>query len=147
MSIINSLDYILLFLLQIRNIYTIDYVRYSPFSSQFNNQFDYADAESYSANMFTNLYQHMNSVKREQNSCRNIPVPKTILNKKYFDPSYELMQHKYWYPPKDHQHVILWSQLESYRSSLFLSYSLQNDNSQFPPGLNTINCFQCFIIL
>ncbi|CAF0706838.1 unnamed protein product [Brachionus calyciflorus] len=115
-------------------INSIDTVRYSPFSSEFNNLYDYADAESYSVNLFKNLFEHLNSIKREQNNCKNIPLPKTILKKKYFNPSYELMQYKYWYPPRDHQFILVWSQFESYRNSLFLSYMLQNDNAHFPPG-------------
>lgn len=111
-----------------------DSVRYSPYSSFFNNQFDYADAESYSVNLFTNLLSHMNAIKRDRSKCDNIPVPKTILNKKYFNPEYELVNYKNWFPPKDHLHVIFWSQMEAYRNSLFLSYSLQDENARFPLG-------------
>ena len=112
----------------------IEPLRYSPFSSYFHNPYDYADAESYSASLFNNLYQHMNAIKREQNMCKTIPVPKTILKQKYFNPEYEFMNYKYWFPPKDHQYVILWAQNEAYRNSLFLSYMLQDDNAKFPPG-------------
>jgi hypothetical protein len=111
-----------------------DTARYYPFSSLFVNDYDYADAQSYSTNLFYNLLRHMNAVKREAHMCKNIPVPKTVLNQKYFNPSYEFMQYKYWYPPKDHQYVILWAQNEVYRNSLFLSYMLQGNNANFPPG-------------
>jgi hypothetical protein len=109
-------------------------LRYSPFSSYFNNEYDYADAQSYGTNLFTKLLAHINAIKREQHMCSAIPVPKTILNQKYFNPSFEFMQYKYWYPPKDHLYVFLWSQFESYRNSIFLSYMLQDDNAKFPPG-------------
>ena len=115
----------------------LDQARYSPFSTLFDNPYDYADSESYATQLFTSLYQHMNTVKRDAatRSCANIPVPKTVLADKYFNPAYELMQHKPWMPPKEHQHVVYWSQLESYRSSLLLSYLLQDDNAKFPPGI------------
>jgi hypothetical protein len=117
-------------------IESYDTVRYSPFSTYFNNPYDYADAESYSTSLFTSLYQHMNAIKREGvQNCRVIPVPKTVLNKKYFNPEYEFLQYKYWYPPKEHQYVLLWAQYESYRNALFLSYMLQDDNARFPPGM------------
>jgi hypothetical protein len=114
--------------------YLGDTVRYSPFSSFFNNPYDYADAESYGTNLFTSLIKHMNAIKREAHVCKNIPLPKTVLTQKYFNPSYDFMQYKFWYPPRDHQYVILWAQYEAYRNSLFLSYMLQNDNAKFPPG-------------
>ena len=109
-------------------------IRYSPYSSYFNNEYDYADAESYATNLFSKLLAHINAVKREQHMCSAIPVPKTVLNQKYFNPSFELLQYKYWYPPKDHLYIYLWSQMESYRNSIFLSYMLQDDNAKFPPG-------------
>jgi hypothetical protein len=99
------------------------------------NQLDGADAESYSTALFTYLSQHLTETKRLQNICKNIPLPKTILNQKYFNPNYELQQTKNWMPPKDHMHVITWSMYESYRNSLFLSYLLQDDNAKFPPGM------------
>jgi len=111
-----------------------DSVRYSPYSTFFNNPYDYADAESYGTNLFTKLLSHMNAIKREKDMCSAIPVPKTVLNQKYFNPGFEFMQYKYWYPPKDHLYVYLWSQYESYRNSLFLSYMLQDDQAKFPPG-------------
>ena len=110
-------------------------LRSSPFSSYFNNPYDYADAESYGTNVFNNLIRHMNAIKREKRTCGNIPMPKTVLAQKYFNPMYEFLNYKFWYPPRDHQYVVLWSQLESYRSSLFLSYMLQDENAKFPPGL------------
>lgn len=109
-------------------------VRHSPFSTFFNNPYDYADAESYGTNLFMKLLAHMNAIKREQFMCSSVPVPKTVLNQKYFNPSFEFMQYKYWYPPKEHLYVYLWAQYESYRNSLFLSYMLQDDNAKFPPG-------------
>ena len=112
-----------------------DASRHSPFSSLFHNTYDYADAESYGTNLFIKLYEHLNDVKRQQNHCRNIPVPKTVLAKKYFNPEYEFEKYKYWYPPREHLHVTLWAQNEAYRNSLFLSYMLQDNNDQFPPGL------------
>ncbi len=118
--------------------YSHDTIRYSPFSSYFNNPYDYVDAESYSTSLFTTLYQHMNAVKREKHVCKTIPVPKTVLNKKYFNGEYEFLQHKYWFPPKEHQYVMLWAQYESYRNALFLSYMLQGDNARFPPGKSYI---------
>ena len=111
-----------------------DILRSSPFSSYFNNPYDYADAESYGTNVFNNLIRHMNMIKREKDTCGNIPMPKTVLSQKYFNPMYEFLNHKFWYPPRDHQYVVLWSQLESYRNSLFLSYMLQDENAKFPPG-------------
>ena len=111
-----------------------DASRYSPFSSLFNNPYDYADAESYGTNLFIKLYEHMNDIKRQQNNCRNIPVPKTVLQKKYFNPEYEFERYKYWYPPREHLYVILWAQNEAFRNSLFISYMLQENNAQFPPG-------------
>jgi hypothetical protein len=113
---------------------TIDTVRYSPYSSFFENPFDYADAESYGTNLFNLLIRHINEIKRERERCDSIPLPKTILNGKYFNPKYELEKYKFWYPPRDYQQVLVWSQFESYRSSLFLSYMLQNANAKFPPG-------------
>ena len=135
-----STIFILLFIIQILpnngEYLTHDTVRYSPFSTYFNNPYDYADAESYSTNLFTSLYQHLNAVKREsQQNCKNIPVPKTVLNKKYFNPDYEFLQYKYWYPPKEHQYLMLWAQYESFRNALFLSYMLQDENAKFPPGI------------
>jgi hypothetical protein len=123
---------IVLFSLEL--VHSYDASRFSPFNSLFNNPYDYADAESYGTNLFIKLYEHMNAVKREQNNCVNIPVPKTVLYQKYFNPSYEFLQYKYWLPPRDHQQVVLWSQYESFRNSLFLSYMLQDNNAQFPPG-------------
>jgi hypothetical protein len=117
------------------NVY--DSLRYSPYSSFFNNPYDYADAETYGSTLFSYLYQHLNDVKKEQ--CKNIPVPKTVLNKKYFNPAYEFMDYKHWFPPKDHQYVLLWSKYEAYRNSLFLSYMLQDNNAKFPPGKLFIN--------
>ncbi|RNA19977.1 hypothetical protein BpHYR1_051518 [Brachionus plicatilis] len=125
---------IVLFKFLFKLVTSIDSVRYSPFSSQFNNLYDYADAESYGANLFKNLYEHLNTIKHEQNNCNNIPLPKTVLKQKYFNPSYELRKYKYWYPPKDHQYIFVWSQFEVFRNSLFLSFMLQNDNAHFPPG-------------
>ncbi len=109
--------------------------RYSPYSSYFNNPYDYVDAEAYGNNLFQKLIAHMNWVKREKDKCVNIPLPKTMLKRKYFNPKYEFENYKFWYPPKENQYVLLWSQLESYRNSLFLSYMLQNENTQFPPGM------------
>jgi hypothetical protein len=117
----------------------LDPLRYSPYNTNFNNPYDYADAESYGANLFTQLYSHLNAVKREQNKCKNIPVPKTVLAKKYFNPPYEFQHYKYWYPPRDHQYVYLWAQNEAYRNSLFLSYWLQDGNALFPPGILIFN--------
>lgn len=114
--------------------YGYDAARISPFSSLFHNPYDYADAESYGTNLFIKLYEHMNDVKRQADNCRNIPVPKTVLHKKYFNPEYEFERYKYWYPPREHLHVTLWAQNEAYRNSLFLSYMLQGNNDQFPPG-------------
>ena len=131
------LNYVLVFylvLLFVVSSHGLDPLRYSPFSSLFNNPYDYADAESYGASLFTNLYSHLNAIKRDQNKCKNIPVPKTELAKKYFNPTYEFQHYKYWYPPREHQYVYLWAQNEAYRSSLLLSYWLQDDNALFPPG-------------
>lgn len=111
-----------------------DTARYYPFSAYFVNDYDYADAQSYGTNLFYNLLNHMNNIKRQQYMCKNIPVPKTVLKKKYFNPAYELLTYKYWYPPKDHQYVVVWAQFEAYRNSLFLSYMLQGNNANFPPG-------------
>jgi hypothetical protein len=111
-----------------------DTVRHYPFSSLFVNSYDYADAQSYGTNLFFNLLKHINEIKREQTVCKTIPLPKTVLNRKYFNPDYDFMQYKYWYPPKDHQYVVLWAQNEAYRNSLFLSYMLQGNNANFPPG-------------
>ena len=111
---------------------SFDYARYSPYSSLFYNQYDYDDADSYGTNLFTKLMVHLSAVKRE--NCSSVPVPKSVLKQKYFNPAYELMHYKYWYPPKENQYIMLWSQNEAYRSSLFLSYMLQNDNAKFPPG-------------
>ena len=108
--------------------------RYSPFSSYFNNPYDYVDAEAYGANLFGKLIAHMNSVKREKDKCANIPFPKTVLKHKYFNPKEEFKSYKFWFPPKEHQYVLFWSQTESFRNSMFLSYMLQGDNTQFPPG-------------
>lgn len=116
------------------NVDALNVDRYSPYSSYFNNPYDYVDAEAYGTNLFSKLIAHMNSVKRDKDKCINIPLPKTILKQKYFNPKYEFENYKFWYPPKDSQYVLLWSQLESYRNSLFLSYMLQNENTQFPPG-------------
>lgn len=98
-------------------------------------QLDGADAESYSTSLFNYLMKHLFDVKRQQTQCKNIPLPKTVLNQKYFNPNYELQQAKNWYPPRDHLYVITWAQKESYRNSLFLSYMLQDDNAKFPPGI------------
>lgn len=106
----------------------------SPFSSLFYNAYDYADAESYGTNLFIQLYEHMNEIKRQQDQCGNIPVPKTVLTKKYFNPEYQFETYKYWYPPRDYLNVILWAQNEAFRNSLFLSYMLQDNNAEFPPG-------------
>ncbi len=112
----------------------LDVSRYSPFASYFNNPYDYVDAEAYGTNLFTKLIAHLNDVKREKDRCASIPVPKTVLKQNYFNPSYEFEAYKFWYPPRDSQYMLLWTQLESYRSSLFMSYMLQNENTQFPPG-------------
>ena len=133
------------FLVFFYNLFTLAFVdveaiatdRYSPFSSNFHNPYDYVDAEAYGTNLFFKLLAHMSEVKRDKHKCPNIPVPKTILNQKYFNPKYEFMDYKFWYPPKEHQYVLMWSQNEAYRSSLFLSYMLQNDNAKFPPGIYT----------
>ena len=137
-----NLNFVLIIqLLLIEPLYALDPLRYSPFSSYFNNPYNYADAESYSASLFTNLYSHLNAVKREQNKCKNIPVPKTVLTKKYFNPEYEFQHYKYWYPPRENQIVYFWAQNEAYRNSLFLSYWLQDDNALFPPGsLQNLKC-------
>ena len=113
-------------------------LRNAPFSTFFNNPYDYADAESYGTNLFNSLLKHMNEVKRLRETCPNIPLPKTVLAKKYFNPAYDFMQYKFWYPPKDFQHVVLWSQYEAYRGSLFMSYMLQDENAKFPPGNITL---------
>lgn len=135
MNFILKIISVFLYLIESTSASYYDSVRISPFSSYFNNPYDYADAESYGTNLFTKLLEHMNAIKREAHMCSAIPVPKTVLQKKYFDHSYEFMQYRYWYPPKEHLYVYLWSQYESYRNSLFLSYMLQNDNAKFPPGL------------
>jgi hypothetical protein len=106
----------------------------SLFFTQYN-QFDGADAESYGTALFSYLNQHLVETKRLKDKCKNIPLPKTILNQKYFNPNYELQQTKNWMPPKEHLHVVTWSMYESYRNSLFMSHMLQDDNAMYPPGL------------
>ena len=103
-------------------------------SLYFYNELDNADAESYGTTLFNYLFTHMNEIKIQASTCRNIPLPKTILNKKYFNPNYDLQQFKNWYPPKDHNYIVVWSQYESYRQSMFMSQLLQNENANFPPG-------------
>ena len=105
----------------------------SLFFTQYN-QFDGADAESYGTALFTYLSQHLVETKRLKDQCKNIPLPKTILSQKYFNPNYELQQSKIWMPPKEHLHVVTWSMYESYRNSLFMSHMLQDDNAMYPPG-------------
>lgn len=114
--------------------WSLNMERYSPFSSYFNNPYDYVDAEAYGTNLFDKLLRHLNDVKRQKDRCANIPLPKTVLKEKYFNPKHELMDYKFWYPPKENQYVMVWSQIESHRNSMFLSYMLQNENVQFPPG-------------
>lgn len=104
-------------------------------SLYFYNELDNADAESYGATLFNYLFTHMNEIKIQAERCRSIPLPKTILNKKYFNPNYDLQQFKYWYPPKDHNYIVVWSQYESYRQAMFMSQLLQNENANFPPGI------------
>ena len=128
--------YLLLVLFNaLENSASIRYNQLSPYSPQFVSVYDYADAESYASDLFINLIEHMNKVKNEKDKCSNIPLPKTVLTQRYFNPTYEFLRYKPWFPPKDHQHVVFWSQKESYRSSLFLSYLLQYENGKFPPGL------------
>ena len=105
----------------------------SLFFTQYN-QFDGADAASYGTALFTYLSKHLTETKRMKDQCKNIPLPKTILNQKYFNPYYEIQQNRNWMPPKEHLHVVTWSMYESYRNSLFMSYMLQDDNAKYPPG-------------
>ncbi len=121
-------------LVSLTGIFSLDASRYSPFTNYFNNPYDYADAEAYGFNLFSKLIAHMNNIKREKDKCPSIPIPKTVLKHNYFNPAYEFEAYKFWYPPRDSQYMLLWTQLESYRSSLFMSYMLQNENLQFPPG-------------
>jgi hypothetical protein len=102
--------------------------------SYFSNVIDSADAESYGTTLFDYLNKYLVDIKQQQQRCNQIPLPKTVLNQRYFNPMFNLRMYKYWYPPKDYQYLIVWSQLESYRNAMLLSYLLQNENAKFPPG-------------
>jgi hypothetical protein len=102
--------------------------------SYFSNVIDSADAESYGTTLFDYLNKYLVDIKQQQARCNQIPLPKTVLSQKYFNPMFNLRMYKYWFPPKDYQYLVVWSQLESYRNAMLLSYLLQNENAKFPPG-------------